>query len=274
MGPGLAAGNGSLRRPDPRRTLLAVTRRLATPILRALGSTAAVATKEPGLAQPDDDAVFQHLIGYIQESRGIDFRGYKQSSLRRRIGLRMQQVGADSFAAYRALLEADPAEFSELLNTVLINLTAMFRDLEAWSALNAAALPGLVDPARGHDQLRAWSVGCASGEEPYSIAMLLCELLGPAEFARRVKVYATDLDDAALNTARRAAYSSRDMENVPQAYLRKYFERTSDRYTVVRDLRKAVIFGRHNIVRDAPYHLEALRKAIDDAAAGVPAEEA
>jgi two-component system, chemotaxis family, CheB/CheR fusion protein len=203
------------------------------------------------LPDESDDVSFDKLIRYIQESRGIDFRGYKRTSLRRRITLRMEQVGADGFAAYHALLEADPQEFGALLNTVLINVTSFFRDTDAWEALRQEVLPKLLVPAR-RGAIRIWSVGCASGEEPYSLAILFVEALGATEFARRVKIYATDLDEAALETARHATYLPRDMENVPDALRDKYFERTASHYMVSRELRKCVIFGRHNIVDDAP----------------------
>jgi two-component system CheB/CheR fusion protein len=204
------------------------------------------------LTEPNQDAAFEGLIRYIQESRGIDFRGYKRTSLHRRISLRMEHLHVDSFADYHAFLEAHPQEFVDLLNTVLINVTSFFRDPDAWDALKAEVLPQLIAPERNRDQLRVWSVGCASGEEPYSLAMLLCELMGPTAFARRVKIYATDLDEAALNAARHATYLPRDVENLPAPLLQKYFERTNNHYIVTRDVRKAVIFGRHNVVADAP----------------------
>ena len=204
------------------------------------------------MAQQPDDAAFESLIRYIQESRGVDFRGYKRTSLRRRVTLRMEHLHIDNFLDYHAFLEAHPQEFVDLLNTVLINVTSFFRDPDAWEALKTEVLPRLIDPARGRRQLRIWSAGCASGEEPYSLAMLLHEALGPAEFTRRVKIYATDLDEAALTAARHASYLPRDVEGVPPDLLEKYFDRTNNHYVVARDLRKAVIFGRHNIVHDAP----------------------
>ncbi len=204
------------------------------------------------MAQPAEETAFENLIRYIQQSRGIDFRGYKRTSLRRRIALRMEHLHIDGFGNYHSFLEAHPQEFVELLNTVLINVTSFFRDPDAWEALKTEVLPELTRPGRGRDQLRMWSVGCATGEEPYSLAMLLCEEMGAAEFVRRVKIYATDLDEAALNSARHAAYLPRDVESVPAPFLQKYFERTNNHYVVSRELRKAVIFGRHNIVHDAP----------------------
>jgi two-component system CheB/CheR fusion protein len=198
------------------------------------------------------DPEFESLLLHIQESRGIDFRGYKRTSLRRRISLRMEALGADSFAAYRARLEAEPGEFENLLNTVLINVTSFFRDAEAWQVLRDQVIPAIIanrDPDR---PIRVWSVGCASGEEPYSIAMLFAEAMGVAEFCRRVKIYATDLDEEALKTARLATYTPREVEGVTPDLLDKYFERTSDHYVFERELRKCVIFGKHNVVNDAP----------------------
>lgn len=198
------------------------------------------------------DPEFETLLHYIQESRGLDFRGYKRTSLQRRITLRMEAVGVENFGAYQSHLEADPGEFESLLNTVLINVTSFFRDTEAWEVLKTEVVPRLVAQSEPDKPIRIWSVGCASGEEPYSIAMLLAEALGMAEFCNRVKIYATDLDEEALKIARLATYSPRDVESVPPELLEKYFERTNNHYVFEREIRKCVIFGRHNVVHDAP----------------------
>ena len=198
------------------------------------------------------DPEFESLLIHIQESRGLDFRGYKRTSLRRRITLRMEAVGVEEFGAYQSHLEADPGEFENLLNTVLINVTSFFRDAEAWEVLKAEVVPKLIAQAEPDKPVRIWSVGCASGEEPYSIAMLFADALGTEEFCRRVKVYATDLDEEALKVARLATYSPRDVEGVPSDYLERYFDRTNNHYVFERELRKCVIFGRHNVVNDAP----------------------
>jgi len=203
-------------------------------------------------SKPPLDPQFEALLQHIQESRELDFRGYKRTSLRRRITLRMEAVGVDSFETYQAHLEADPGEFENLLNTVLINVTSFFRDEEAWEVMKTEVIPKLIARSEPDRPIRVWSVGCASGEEPYSIAMLLAEALGKTEFCSRVKIYATDLDEEALKTARLATYSPRDVENVPPALLSRYFERTTNHYLFERDLRKCVIFGRHNVVHDAP----------------------
>jgi two-component system, chemotaxis family, CheB/CheR fusion protein len=198
------------------------------------------------------DPEFEALIHHIQEHRGLDFRGYKRSSLQRRVALRMQEVGAEDFSTYQAFLEVHPQEYVELLNTVLINVTSFFRDKEAWDTLREEAVPAILARCGEHDPIRIWSAGCASGEEPYSLAMLFAEALGIRQFCRRVKIYATDLDEAALLTARHATYAPREVENVPPDLLERYFERTNNHYVFQRELRKCVIFGRHNIVHDAP----------------------
>ena len=198
------------------------------------------------------DPAFEALLHYIQESRGLDFRGYKRTSLRRRIMLRMEGLGVDDFGVYQSHLEADPGEFELLLNTVLINVTSFFRDTEAWDVLREQVVPAMIAAAEPDKPIRVWSVGCASGEEPYSIAMLLAEALGVANFCQRVKIYATDLDEEALKSARLATYTPREVENVPAPLLDTYFDRTNGHYVFERELRKCVIFGRHNVVRDAP----------------------
>jgi two-component system CheB/CheR fusion protein len=201
-------------------------------------------------AAPDPE--FENLLRYIQESRGLDFRGYKRTSLRRRIQIRMEAVGAEDFATYQAHLEVHPGEFADLLNTVLINVTSFFRDTEAWDVLKAQVIPAILANADDDRPIRVWSVGCASGQEPYSLAMLMAEQLGVQAFCRRVKIYATDLDEDALKIARLATYTPHDVEAVPPELLEKYFERTNNHYVFERDLRKCVIFGRHNVVADAP----------------------
>ena len=203
---------------------------------------------DKGVADPD----FEALLRYIQESRGLDFRGYKRASLRRRITLRMEAVHAEDFAAYQIHLEVHPGEFEELLNTVLINVTSFFRDAEAWETLRDEVIPQIIANAGDQRTIRIWSVGCASGEEPYSIAMLFAEALGVQHFCARVKIYATDLDEEALRIARQATYAPRDVEGVPPELLERYFERTGAHHVFSRELRKCVIFGRHNVVRDAP----------------------
>ena len=102
------------------------------------------------------------------------------------------------------------------------------------------------------DQIRIWSAGCASGEEAYTLAMLMAEILGAEEFRQRVKIYATDVDEEALNQARQAVYSAKDVQLVPPELKEKYFEIAGNNYVFSQDLRRSVIFGSHNLLQDAP----------------------
>ena len=129
----------------------------------------------------------------------------------------MQDVGLESIGSYHDLLEADVDEFTALFDTLLINLTAFFRDPAAWAFLESDVLPEIIS-RRGSDQpVRIWSAGCATGEEPYSLAMAVANLLGVPETARRVKIYATDIDLDALVTARAAVYPDKALGGRPRA---------------------------------------------------------
>jgi two-component system, chemotaxis family, CheB/CheR fusion protein len=200
---------------------------------------------------PHDAAGLAALLDYLHRARGFDFTGYKTSSLARRIRRRMQLVSIDTFAAYTDYLEVHPDEFPQLFDMVLINVTAFFRDAAAWEAL-AARIPKLLAARPAESAIRAWSAGCASGEEAFTIAMVLAEHMGIDAVARRVKIYATDLDDDALTQARHATYGAKGVEGVPPELLERYFTRNGSSFVFNKELRRAVIFGRHDLVQDAP----------------------
>jgi two-component system, chemotaxis family, CheB/CheR fusion protein len=199
-----------------------------------------------------DDERFEAFLDYLKGARGLDFTGYKRSSLLRRIQKRLQAVGGESYDAYQAYLEAHPEEFGLLFNTILINVTSFFRDPEAWGFLTSQIVPRLLAGSRPDSAVRAWSAGCASGEEAYTLAMILAEHLGIEAFRRRVKIYASDVDEDALMRARHATYSASEVEDVPPELLSKYFERIDDRYLFHKDIRRSIIFGRHDLLQDAP----------------------
>lgn len=199
-----------------------------------------------------EDRQLEELLEYLRDQRGFDFTGYKRSTLQRRIAKRMHAVGAPDYEAYRDRLEVDQEEFQELFDTILINVTSFFRDPDAWEHLAREVVPRILAAKSPHEPIRVWCAGCASGEEPYTVAMVLAEALGDEAFAERVKVYATDIDDDALATARGASYTGKQLENVPDELLGRYFTAVDSRRCVRRDLRRAVIFGRNDLVGDAP----------------------
>jgi len=198
------------------------------------------------------DEEWSGLLTYLLNTRGFDFHGYKPASLARRIRKRMDQVGLESFAAYQDYLEVHPHEFATLFNTILINVTGFFRDPTAWDAVRDRAIPEILAAKSPGEPVRVWCAGCATGEEAFTVAMLLAEALGDDEFRERVKIYATDVDDDALNTARHAAYSDKQVVEVPAELREKYFEQVDGLYFFRKDLRRQVIFGRHDLINDAP----------------------
>src|SRR4051795_9408316 len=212
------------------------------------------APDEPTLSTPppESDPEWPGLLEYLLNSRGFDFHGYKAASLARRIRKRMESVGVESFVGYQEFLEVHPNEFATLFNTILINVTSFFRDPTAWEVVRTLAVPEILAAKAPGESLRAWSVGCATGEEAYTIAMILAEELGLDEFRERVKIYATDVDEDALDTARHAAYSDRQVEGMPPELLTKYFEKVDGLHLFRKDLRRQVIFGRHDLINDAP----------------------
>ena len=202
------------------------------------------------MSQPDPN--FERLLEFVRDERGFDYTGYRRPTLTRRFEKRMQAVGADDWDGYRAYLAGHPEEFSELFNTILINVTGFFRDRETWDLVAAELIPRLLDERPSDSLIRIWSAGCASGEEPYTIAMLLVEALGEEAFKRRVKIYATDVDDDALAQARDAAYTVKQLEGVPPELRERYFQQQNHGFAFRPDLRRTVIFGRNDLHRDPP----------------------
>ncbi|HJQ70509.1 MAG TPA: CheR family methyltransferase [Blastocatellia bacterium] len=201
---------------------------------------------------PIQEREFEALLDYLKKSRGFDFTAYKRASLMRRVSKRMQTVGVESFNDYQDYLQVHPEEFAHLFNTILINVTKFFRDDEAWEFVKSDIIPRIIQNKKPSDAIRVWCAGTASGEEAYTIAMLLAEALGQEQLSERVKIYATDVDEDALSQARAATYNAKQMETVPPEYVEKYFENADTRFSFRKDLRRAVIFGRHDLIQDAP----------------------
>jgi two-component system, chemotaxis family, CheB/CheR fusion protein len=194
---------------------------------------------------------FERLLTHLKNTRGFDFTAYKRSTLTRRVEKRLAAVGVESYSDYLDYLEVHQDEFIQLFNSILINVTSFFRDAEAFDYLRAAVVPKVIAGSNGGD-VRIWSAGCASGEECYSVAILFAEAMGSDAFRERVKIYATDVDEDALVSARQATYTDHQMEDVPEDLRAKYFDRQNGRFVFKKDLRRSVIFGRHDLLDDAP----------------------
>ena len=205
------------------------------------------------MPDPPHDENLEALLEYVSSRRNFDLRGYKRASLSRRIIKRMHAVGVDSFQSYIEILEANPGELSELFNTILINVTGLMRDPEAWDRLSDSVIPAILQAKGPNDPIRIWSVGCASGEEAYSLAVVLAEATGEDRFRQSVKVYATDADSDALVAARQGRYKEKDLVDAfGEERARRFFDFQGACGSFRSGLRRSLIFGRHDLVQDPP----------------------
>jgi two-component system CheB/CheR fusion protein len=192
------------------------------------------------------------LLDYLKRTRGFDFTGYKRTSLERRIQHRLDEVGIDTYGEYLDYLEVHPKEFPFLFNTILINVTSFFRDEHVWDCIGKELVPKLMETKPEGEPFRVWCAACASGEEAYSAAMVLAEALGIDRYRECVKIYGTDVDEDALAVARHGIYDAKQLEPVPAELRERYFEQTNAKYVFRTDLRRTVIFGRNDLLQDAP----------------------
>jgi two-component system CheB/CheR fusion protein len=199
-----------------------------------------------------DAESFEDILEHLRQTRGFDFTAYKRASLMRRVVKRMHVVDVPTFDAYLDYLQVHQDEFEALFNTILINVTSFFRDAEVWDHVGSQVLPALIQERSNGSPIRIWSAGCASGQEAYSVAMLLAEQIGLDGLRDRVKIYATDVDNEALAQARHATYPARLLAGVPVPLLEKYFVSSGDKFAIDRDLRRVVIFGALDLLQDAP----------------------
>jgi two-component system, chemotaxis family, CheB/CheR fusion protein len=201
---------------------------------------------------PEADPNFESLISYLGSTRGFDFSGYKRPTLIRRVQKRLDELQVASFNEYVDYLEVHVNEFELLFNTILINVTSFFRDSKSWDYLAETVVPQIVDSGVHQSTIRIWSAGCASGEEAYTLAILFAEALGDTEFRTRVKIYATDVDEEALSQARSGIFSAKALEGLPADLRDRYFTESGHEQSFRSDLRRSIIFGRHDLTRDAP----------------------
>jgi two-component system CheB/CheR fusion protein len=204
------------------------------------------------MAEEQTIQTIKDLVHKLAEERGFDLRGYKFTTLERRVRRRMNKLNIGSYKEYLDYIREDHNETDKLLDTVLINVTRFFRDIQAWDALAQQVLPALFENKPPGSSLRVWCAGCATGEEPYSVAILLCELLGAKVKDYEIKIYATDIDESALNIARRAEYTAESLRGVRPDIKTRYFTGGHPTFRVAREVRRMVIFGRSNLLIDAP----------------------
>jgi len=203
----------------------------------------------------EEDDERNDLLTNIHSEHGFDFRGYRASTLTRRLGRRLRARGVRTYAAYAGVLDQDPHEYEKLFDDMTISVTSFFRDDLAFEVLQTTVLPALLGPETTTPEtgLRVWSAGCATGQEPYSLAMLFLESRTQGSGQPNVTILATDIDGKALARARDGVFTPTELEGIRPEWLGKYFvpERSGQR--VHPAVRQLVEFEAHNLVSDPPY---------------------
>ncbi len=195
------------------------------------------------------DMVFKLL----NDQWGIDFSHYKPNTVSRRIQRRLSMIGAYTLEEYVERLQVDHDELNALYRDLLIGVTRFFRDRDAFVKLESEVIPDLVRKGAGEEEIRIWVAGCATGEEVYSLAILVHEQLESAARPVNVKIFATDVHRASLDYAGAGVYSEEALADVAPERLARYFDKKRDGYHVVQDLRQMIVFATHNVICDAPF---------------------
>ncbi len=210
-------------------------------------------SSKAGAAGPTSPDALSQVLEIVRAHTKFDFRPYRKTTLARRIDRRMRLSRFDRAVDYLAFLREHPDEVKGLSRELLIGVTSFFRDPEAWHALETAVIAPLVRAKGPAAPLRVWSVGCATGEEPYSVGMLLLEQLAVAQKQCPVQIFATDVDEDALEAARRGIYAESITADVSPERLARFFTRRDDSsYQVGKPLRETVTFARQNLLTDPP----------------------
>ncbi|MEN1679680.1 MAG: chemotaxis protein CheB [Planctomycetota bacterium] len=200
-----------------------------------------------------DESGLKRVFGLIRTAYGLDLDHYKPSTVVRRIERRLLLVGIDQIDRYAERLATDREELDQLYRDLLIGVTRFFRDAEAFENLRVNALPSILASKGEDDDLRVWVAGCATGEEAYSITMLIDEALADIDRKPRLKVFATDVHQESLDFAGQGVYPVESLAGVSQERLAAYFTPTAGGYQVSPRLRQSIVFAPHNLVKDAPF---------------------
>lgn len=218
--------------------------------LTRLGAHPYVARAAP---RPFDEESRTKLMVLLRAAFGIDFGGYKRTTVDRRIQRRLAVHKLERLEDYLTLVSTSPKELSVLCSELLIGVTRFFRDAEPFEALKTDVLPKLLEERPSVAPLRVWVAGCSTGEEAYSVAVCILEHLTANSLPHRVQIFATDVDEQALTYARHGAYPQSIELDVSPERLQRFFTRTDKGYQVKRSVRDTVVFARHNLGKDPPF---------------------
>lgn len=228
------------------------------PISRLVEHVSQVATSKEAVRSLDMDQAandLRRIVAFLRARTGHDFSGYKRATIMRRVTRRMQIKHCETFEDYAAYLKAEPEEANELLSDLLITVTHFFRDPAAFDALQKRAIRPLFDDLDldNEDNIRAWVVGCATGEEAYTLAILLHEEALRRKIHPQVQIFASDLDQQALATAREGRYLKSIATDVSPERLSRFFVDEGSHYRVRKEIRDSVLFASHSVIKDPPF---------------------
>jgi two-component system, chemotaxis family, CheB/CheR fusion protein len=208
-------------------------------------------------ARADEAGALREVMALVRVRTGHDFSNYKAGTFRRRVDRRMHLRRMTTLSEYARLVRQQPDESVALMKELLISVTNFFRDAPAWTVLDQRIIPRLFAGKGEADQVRVWVAGCATGEEAYSMAMLLTEHRPELPLAPSIQIFASDLDEHAIATAREGLYTNADVADVSEERLARFFETAAGGYRVRRELREMMLFARHNLISDPPFsHLD------------------
>ncbi len=190
------------------------------------------------------------ILAEVKDRTGVDLRGYRRSTFKRRLAARMRRLGCANPAAYAGLLHDDPSECDRLIEALSINVSRFFRNPIVFEVLADTVLPDMIEQKRraGRSEVRVWSAGCAAGEEPYSVAILIHQALKSELGNWTIHIFATDIDGDVLRRAAAATYTREAIENVKLGVLDKYFRGDNDQFEVRPFIRKMVRFSREDLI--------------------------
>ncbi len=213
----------------------------------------------PAVLQVSDDDIeydedtLKKILHLVNDHTGLDFREYKHSTLVRRVARRVSVCKCESLEDYYSLLKANPDEIPVLYREFLIGVTKFFRDSRVWDILRDEVIPNLIKNNKNGEVLKIWDVACSTGEEAYSLGMLLCEEMDRQNKQLEVKIFATDISQKHLNIGSQGTYSESIVADVDLHLLQKYFISKSKGYQVIERVRRMVIFSRHNVLKNPPF---------------------
>jgi two-component system CheB/CheR fusion protein len=212
----------------------------------------------PALVDPADEPdALREILSLLRVRTGHDFANYKPATLLRRLQRRLHIAGVSDLTSYVRMMREHPPEAVTLMKDLLISVTHFFRDHEAFAVIEQRVLPRLFEHKAPDDQVRVWVPGCATGEEAYSIGMLLSEYGSGTIDPPHIQVFATDLDEEAIAAARDGFYTDADVAEISEKRLERFFHREGTRYRIRRELREMILFAHHNVIKDPPFsHLD------------------